>query len=536
MKKIICLLTMVALFAACQKKTDKAPSDCKVLRTCFTHTPLTIDPRRTGDPISCGLSFMLFEGLTRIDADRSYSNGLADKIDISEDYKTYTFHLRPSNWTDGHPITAHDFEYSWKTTLHPDFPSICPYLFYSILGAEKAKKGDIPVEDIGVKALDDLTLEVKLEHPTPYFLTLVSFCAFFPIPKHIDSNNPDWFKTYDHSVVCSGPYKIQRWQHDSKIIVEKNPEFWEADQTQLSAIDISIIPDQNTSLQMYEHGELDWLGGMIADLSLDALTSLHKEGKIKSAPGGNTVFISFNVHSKPFHNLNMRKAFSCAIDRTAITKHITQLSEIPAAQVVPPALTGDSAQSLISTDAQLELAREYFEMALDELGLTRETLPKIALTFPSVEVFKKVGEALQEQWREAFGIEVESNFCEMKVFFDKLQHKTYQIAEAAWWAQYLDPMNILERFRYAEGSKNYPGWENPKYLSLMNQIETTIDAEKRTQLMQAAEKVIIEDVPLTPVYHFSANFLEKPHVEGVVVTPLCDTQFRRAKIADKKTP
>ncbi len=537
MKKLICYLAMAALVAAgCEKSPKKTPCENKVLRTCFMHTPLTIDPRRSGEPVSCALSFMIYEGLTHLEANGSVSNALAEKIDVSDDHKTYTFHLRDAKWTDGHPITAYDFEHSWKTTLDPDFPSICPYLFYSILGSEKAKKGEIPVDDIGIKAIDALTLEVKLEHPTPYFLSLISFCSFFPVPKHIDSVNPDWFKTTDNNVICSGPFKIQKWHHDSQIVVEKNNIFWDADQTQLSGIDISIVPDQNTSLQMYEQGRLDWLGGLFSEISLDALTSLNKDRKIKSVPGGNTAFISFNVHAKPFDNRNIRKAFAYSIDRKAITDYITQLTEIPAAQVIPPVLTGGTSQMLIPTETRADLAKEYFEKGLQELGLTRETLPKVALTFPSSEVYKKVGEALQGQWRTNLGVEVETDFCEMKVFFDKLQHKTYQIAEACWWAQYFDPMNILERFRHAGGNKNYPGWENPEYLSLMDQIEATIDQKKRTQLIRAAEKVIIEEVPLTPVYHFSVNFLEKPFVKGVSISPLCVTEFRRVRIVESQTP
>ena len=536
MRKIFSTITLlVLLLASCQKSQDQNPCKNKVLRIAFMHMPFNVDPRRTGEPVSSTMVFMTFEGLMHLESDGSISKALAQSIDISDDQKTYTFHLKEAKWTDGMPITAYDFEYSWKTMLDPNFPSVCPYLFYSIQGAEKAKKGEISTEEVGIKALDERTLQVKLQNPTPYFLDLTGFCAFFPVPKHIDQANPNWFKNPGPEMVCSGPFKIHKWQHGDEIKVVRNADFWEAETVILNGIHISIINEQATTLQMFEQGKIDWVGNLLTPLSLDALSSLHKAGKIQSFPAGNTIFVSYNVHSKPFDNLNIRKAFSTAIDRKAITDHITQLSELPATQVIPPVLTKNKILDLIPTKPKIEEAQNLFQQGLSEMGITAAEIPPIKLMFPADEVYKRVGESLQQQWSQAFGIQIESDYCEMKVFFDRLQLRDYQLAEAVWWAQYADPMNILERFRYGNGNKNYPGWENETYLSLIDQVETAKDPVVRLELIRAAEKVIVDQVPLAPVYHFNSNCLSQPYVAGVEISPISHMQFRRTYFIDDES-
>ena len=535
MKKVITLVSLFCItLTGCQSGSNPSPCKKKVLNTCFMRMPPTVDPRRIGDPISSTLSFMIFEGLTRYETEGYVENALAQSIDISEDGKTYTFHLRDTQWTDGHPVTAHDFEYTWKTLLAPNFPSVCPYLFYPIKNAEKAKRGDVNIDAIGVTALDDKTLQVELENPTDYFLKLISFCIFSPIPKHIDESNPNWFKNPNDNLICNGPFKIHSWRNEDEIQVTKNTTFWESDTVDLDKIAVSIIQDASTALQLFQQGSIDWMNDMVASIPLDALTTLSKEGKIDSVPVGNTVFVSFNVNEFPFTNANIRKAFSLSIDRKSITDHVTQLKEQPANRVIPPALATHQVAQAISSIQESKQALAHFAKGLEELGLTKDQFPEITFTFPSVEPYREVGQVLQQQWQNALGVKIKMNGCEMKTFFDQLQNRSYQFGEAVWWAQYADPMSIFERFRFGSGKKNYPGWDNKEFQTLLTKADSTNDSALRTSFLKTAEDVLIREIPLTPVYHFNSNSLRQPYVAHANINPCSTIQLRNVKLLDEK--
>lgn len=330
MKRLI-LLFSILLTAACSsiphKKTDKT------LRISFNTTPSTLDPRKSGDFVSSTLICMLYEGLTRCLPDGSPEPALAERVVISEDAKTYLFYLRKASWSDGRPITAFDFEKSWKKILDPAFPSICAYLLFPIKNGEKCAKGIVPLSEAGIKALDDSILCVELENPAPYFLSLTSFPLFLPVPSELEGA----CEQKPSCLVTSGPFLLEKFIPHSEILLKKNPNFWNEKQIDPERIHIAILPDEMTSLQMFEQGELDWLGGPFAPIPPDAVERLQNLHYISSAA---STLCSFNTETFPFQNEDLRKAFSYAIDRDELIQKVVPPGQTEAKRCLPPSLFG----------------------------------------------------------------------------------------------------------------------------------------------------------------------------------------------------
>ena len=240
---------LLLLLAACQKPT---PPACKQqLNLNIPSDPATFDPRKGGDVISSMFHFLLYDGLVRLTADGQIQNALAEKIEISEDRITYTFTLRSANWSNGKPILARDFEHSWKAILDPAFPAANAHLLYPIKNAEQIKKGLLPASELGLHAVDEKTLVVELDHPTPYFLEVIAFCVFYPVQSDLD---PNWEDQVDSTILSSGPFLLKEWKRNNQIILVKNPHYHSAEVIQLPTIHVSMVDSEMTALQMFEKG------------------------------------------------------------------------------------------------------------------------------------------------------------------------------------------------------------------------------------------------------------------------------------------
>ncbi len=526
---IICL----ALTLACSGKKTCSDGQKKVLNICFNQPPTSADPRRSGDMITSSSSFMLFDGLTNINNEGNVIPALAERYEISADRKTYTFHLRPSQWSDGTPLTAHDFEYSWKSVLAPNFPSPCSFLFYPIENAQSAKEGSVPPCEIGVKALDDYTFEVKLHKPCPYFLKLISFYTFYPVPKHIDTADTDWYLRPGKDTVCNGPFKVIYWNHSNEIAFEANPKHWNSSSRHLDGITASIITDSNTALQMFEQGKFDWIGDPVSPIPIDALEELKKSDCVFSNPIAATVFMPFNTHKFPFNNVNIRKAFSLALDRSSITENIMQMGEQPATRFLPSILASAMQDELLSPTSQHENARMLFNQGCEELGITPEDFPTVRLTAPSMDHYTKIAQAVQQQIQEALPVHIDLDCKALKPVFDDLIKRHFEFGLIMLVAQYQDPMNVFERFMFEMTPKNYPGYENAEYISTIDASFDAPDEEKRNELFCKAEKILAEDMPFTPLFFYNSHSLKKPNIDGIMITAINSLHFRDVEILEK---
>jgi oligopeptide transport system substrate-binding protein len=523
--RIFLLLTATAPFS-CQKKGVVVPcTEKKEQSICinFTYSPFSLDPRKSTDPVTTVMSFMLYEGLTRLESDGTVSMALAKHVKISKDRKTYVFHLRPCSWSDGTPLTAHDFEASWKKVLDPNFPSKSAFLLFYIKNASKAKRGECPLEEVGVKALDDTTLRVELKKPTPYFLDLTSFCTYFPVPFNGEEvPHPNRYR----KSVSNGPFMLKSWASDDEIVVVKNPFYWNAKEVQLDEIRATIIADESTALKMYEQGQIDWIGGLISPLPLDAVSALKNTMKLRQRPIAGTTIATFNVHKFPFNNVNIRKAFAYAINRKDIVENVSQMFDDIATGPVPHVLKNHDSTPLFSDNSE-RLAKKHFELGLQELGIIKEEFPTITYHYFSSELQRNLALSLQNTWKKVLGIEVELKCNELKTHLTKLHNRDFQFAQMSWIGQYHDRMNFLERFQRKDAFRNYSGWESPHYSRLIKESFYK-ESEERNALLNQAEKLIVKDMPIIPIYHYHLVYVKNPHLKNMMISPMGDIQFHKA--------
>lgn len=513
---ILVALLPLLFFPCCSKQEIK--KDKAELRLNIVQDPLTLDPRKSADFISTTLNFLLFEGLVKITPYTTISMALAERVEISEDERTYTFHLRNAKWSNGAPITAYDFVQTWKDVLQPEFPCSNAHLLFPIKNAEKAKQGHISEREIGLRALDHKTIQVYLEQPTPFFLEMVSFCVFSPIYQTLALRNAKWAEEKGSSLVCNGPYRLVKWKRGSEIILEKNPYYWDEKNVTLERIHFSIIDNEMTALKMFELDELDILGLPFTGIPSDSVPSLMDKGLIKTTSLPGSTICCFNMSSFPFNNLNMRKAFAYAINREEIVTNVTQTGEEIGLHLIPKNLM-EVRSSPFFRDGDVEKARDYFAKALIELDLSIDELETITLLHASTGIYAKVAQALQEQWRKALGVQVKLEGCEYKVFLDKLAKRDYQLGQCVWIAQYHDPMNFFERFNNRKNTKNYPGYHNPEYTKLLQSSNLASDAKERNEILRQAEEIFINDMPLTAIYHWNNAYLINPSVQNLQIYP-----------------
>lgn len=505
MKKWLSVLALICLIG-CQSDhiSHKSPH---TLRMNISREPPTMDPRRGSEWIGSAMHFLLFEGLMRLNPDGTVTPAQARSVEISDDRMTYTFHLRGTHWSDGSVVTAHDFEYAWKKIIDPQFGSANAHLLFPIKNAEKIKKGDLPVDQLGISSKNDLTFVVQLEKPTPYFLDLISFCLFFPVNHRVDEKHPDWMLEASSHFVSNGPFTLKSWKHNREIVFEKNKKYWEAPLIDLDQVTVSMIADENTALSMYENGELDVIGMVISPLPTDALHHFYKQGLVKNQSSPATTIVSFNTSRFPFTNKHIRKALSYAIDRSQIVSNITQLGEEVATNVIPECL---APKKSFFQDHDVKKAREELLLGLQELGIHK--LPKVTMQYSFSEVNHKLAQVLQQQWKETLNVDVSLEKCEHKILLDRLGSRTYDLATIYWFAQYKDPLSIFERFKFKKNAKNYPDWENPEYVRLLEQSSYDKTPEMRAETLTKAEALLLEEMPLAPLYHWQTSFMIKDHL------------------------
>ena len=533
LKKILflCVGSIFTILAvSCSKTKENSPS--RYLHINLPGEPSTLDPRKGGDIYSSALHFLLFEGLTKVSENSSADYGIADHILLSDDKTTYTFHLRDALWSDQSKITAYDFEFSWKSMLDPSFSCPNANLLYPILNAEEAKKGLVSLEDIGIHAIDEKTLVITLKQPTPYFLNLISFCVFFPVSHKTVMQNNAWADSLTENFISNGPYRLAKWKHNNEFVLEKNPYYWDVKNVSLEGVNISLVTDENTALEMFNRGELDVLGSPYTNILLDAAETLKQSGALKSFPVGKTYITAFNTQHEIFKNKHIRKAFSLSIDREALVANVGFINEIPALNFVPPVLKDGKNIPLIKS-MDIAAAKWHLQQGLQELNLQPEDLNKLHLIYAKQDLSHKISQILQEQWSKNLGINLELEALDMKSFLTRVNAHDFELCQYYWAAQYDDPMNILDRFKYATNPKNYPHWESATYAQLLD-VSATLSGIERSNILQQAEELIMEETPLTPLFHGSVIQMTQPYIEGIYNSSIGSVHIHKIRFTKKK--
>ena len=484
---------------------SQAPPTKRPLQLNISQDPSTFDPRKAGDFSSSTFTFFLYEGLMRSSPDAIFEPALAERYEVQNRGLTYIFHLKKAFWSDHTPITAYDFERSWKEILDPKFPCPRADLFYPIVGAEESRKGIGTKDNIGIKALDASTLRVDLNHPAPYFLELTAFCTFFPY-KELESSIP----------LYSGPYRLKEYKLKDHIDLEKNPTYWGSERVQLEQIRIFLVDDSMTALKMFERGDVDLIGPPFTTLQPDSLPMVKKQYDLDSLDTAGTALLCFNSLSKYFKNEKLRQAFLLSIDRKDLVENLTFLNEKVATSLLPPMLQrGQESQYVWVTDRKK--ARELFQEALEELQISKEDL-KIRFTYSphSVDgVFSQIGQAIQEQLRISLDIHLQMEQLEHKVYLDRLHKRDFDISGSFILAQYLDPLAYLDRFKSKSNLRNYPAFEDQHYSSLLERANQTHSFKERQKLLAQAEKILIESANVLPLYHCRNGYVVSKKIKNV---------------------
>ncbi len=487
--------------------------------------PSTIDPRKVRSINDINLVRNLMEGLMRVNQAGITAPAIAEKVQVSEDMKSYTFKLRESKWTNGDPLTAHDFVYAWKKILSPDFLSDYAFMLYPIKNAKSVKQGLLPSTMLGVEAKDDYTLKVDLEFPVPFFLELVTSPAFFPVNKLVDSEDPNWSRSPE-TYVGNGPFQLVEWRHNDQIIAVRNPSYWESDTVSLERINMVMV-DCETGIRMFENGELAWEGSPFSIIPLDSIQDLQAKHLIQTDPMLGTFWIRTNTSLFPLHNPKIRRALALAIDRKEIVDHVS-LGQLPATGIVPLSM-GLQTTPYFEDGSQQE-AVALLEVALAEDRLSLEKLPELTLTYASDNRCHRVAQAIQDQWVKGLGIRVKLEPLEKKVYFSRLSKGDFQLACGSWIADFRDPINFLEVFKTKSVGTNNTFWESLDYQKAINDSYLATSETERLNALRHGEEILMEEMPVIPIFHYTMLHVKHEKLCDVVLTEGGQIDFKWAYV------
>jgi oligopeptide transport system substrate-binding protein len=531
--------------------------------------PETLDPGLESSQPDYRITIALFEGLTVYDPkDLSLKPGIAESWEMSKDGTQYTFHLRPAKWSNGDPMTAQDFEWSWKRVLDPAFASkyveqISNYLknaksYFNGASADALLKGwlettpkqrtedaprlaelvqkrhgealkgfiererdeavakllrnaaaeaagreDVRLDQVGVKATDDHTLLVTLEAPTAYFLDLAAFFTYFPVHrKSVEEHGKNW--TRPGNLISNGPYRLKEWRVKEHILLDKNPNYWDA--ANVSDLKLKFLPIENatTAFNLYDEDRIHWLN----DVPRDYIEELLKRPDYHTGPMLTTYFYGFNLKKEVFHKKKVRQALARAIDKEKITKYISRAGEVPAASFVPPGMPGYVPATTAPYDPEAAKA------LLAEAGYPNgKGFPTVEILYNTLDGHRKIASAIQEMWRQTLNVQTELRNVEFKVLLEMQNRMEFDVTRRAWIADYNDPNTFLDMFTTTNGQNN-TGFSNAEYDRLIAAAARELDPARRMTLLHEAEAILIEELPIVPIYFYVTKNLVKPEVKG----------------------
>ena len=460
--------------------------------------PETLDPALiTGQPEG-RVANALFEGLLTFDKSGKPQPGMAESWTVSEDGRIYTFTLREGlTWSDGTPLTARDFVESWRRTLDPATASEYAYQLHYIKNARAFNEGkSADFSQVGVSALDDQTLRVELENPTPFFADLCAFVTLLPVPLHvIREHGDDWIKP--GRLVSNGAYVLESWRLNDQIRLRKNPRYWNADAVEMRTIDVLPVSKANTAFNLYSSGQADLM--MDKGLVPPALLGeIKKRDDFHAAPFLGTYFLRFNCTKAPFSDPRVRRAFSMVIDKQSIVDRITRAGELAADSFVPPGAGGYEPFGQCGRNGVEEARR-----LLAEAGFPGgKGFPMVNYLYSEGELNEAIAVELQSMWRQSLGVNVQLLRQEWKVYLNSMSRLDYDIARSSWVGDYPDPNTFLDMF-VTGGGNNRTGWSDPRYDQLIAAAAAETDRPARYEILREAEKILVcEEMPVCPLYFY----------------------------------
>jgi oligopeptide transport system substrate-binding protein len=488
---VAALLFLSALLAGCGRWQDSADF------TFLNGTePESLDPAIiTGQPEG-RLCLALFEGLISRNARAETGPGMAERWDISPDGKIYTFHLRPAKWSNGDPLTARDFHQSWERALNPVTASKYAELFYPINNAEAYNTGKVAdFSQVGVRVIDDRTLEVELNSPTPFFLDLCAMATLAPTHRpSIEKWGDDWLKP--GKLVSNGAYMLADWRIDDRVRLKANPHYWRKETVAFQTVDALSTNNATTAFNLFYSKKAD----LLLDKQLipsSFIQEIRKEPYFHANPFLGNYFYRFNVTRKPLNDPRVRRALHLAIDKKRIVEKITRAGEQPAGSLTPPGIPGYEPPPGESYDP--DIARKL----LAEAGFPGgKGFPLLSILYNVSELHEPIATEIQAMWKEHLGILVNLRKQEWKVYLNSLDHLDYDIARSSWVGDYNDPNTFLDCFVTGRGN-NRTGWSHAEYDRLLAQAAREMNPDQRMRILREAEEIlVVKDPPLIPLYYY----------------------------------
>ena len=520
--------------AGAENTAAGAEGDANTLIYQLDNEVQTMDCQVATDGMSFQVQGMTTEGLFSPDQEGKPSPAMALSEDVSEDGLTRTFHLREdAKWSNGTPVTADDFVYAWQRAVDPEVGSEYAFLLgvAGVKNADAIANGEMPVEDLGVKAVDDHTFEVQLDTPVAFFDTMLFFPTFFPTNREFCEAAGDQYATTPDTMLANGPYKIASYEPAATTIeLVKNPDYWDADAVKLDGIRCQVIKETQQALLAYQSGELDF-----ARISGEQVEQYQSDPEFQAILTGFVWYLSPNLKAEGLENHNLRMALALAFDKDAVVNNVVKDGSVAANYFVPKGIaTGpdgtdfrddpDGTRTFLATDKAK--AQEYFEKAKAELG--KDTFDYTLLVEDS-ESAVNVAQFIQQEIQTTLpGVTIELQQLPKKERVARMQEGDYEIALTRWGPDYGDPMTYLSMFT-SDSSNNYGGWSNADYDAIIESAqkgELATKPQERWEALKEAEKIALDDAVIFPVYQKCNASLIKSNVKGIWFNPVAVDIFK----------
>lgn len=495
--------------------------------------PTTIDPAKNSAVDGATLINHAFEGLMKLDKDNKIVEGQAAKYEVNKDETVYTFTLRDGiKWSDGEPVKAEDFVYAWQRLVDPKTAADYNYMIDMVKNANEIMAGKKNPEELGIKAVDEKTVEVTLTTPTPYFLEVCAFPATFPVRKDIVEANADTWATNPDTYIGNGPYVLKKWEHQSKMIYVKNENYYDLKKLGPDTINFVLMEDQNTILSAFKNNEI--LFG--DDLPSEEIEAMKDNGLVIEKQLG-TYFLTINVNKEGLDNVKVREALSLALDRDYIVEKVAKGGQIPADTFITTGLTDADGKTEFHENAKKWYdAKDYKGNVEKAKKLLKEAGYENGKGLPSIELMCNPGhepimEAVQNMWKENLGVNVTISSQDWNVFLETRKEGDFQVARDGWLGDYNDPISFIDMWLTGGGNNNAQ-WSNKEYDKLVSEIKSTTDAKERYAKMHEAEDILAKDMPIIPIYYYTDLYLISDRLEGMYTSPLGYKYFMYCKVTE----
>ncbi len=432
-----------------------------------------------------------------------------------KDFTVWTFHLQPQGkWSDGVPVTAHDFVFGFQRILSPELAADYGQMLYPIVNAEAFNSGTLKdFSQVGVKALDDLTLQITLGGPTPFLPGLLKHYSWFAMPKHViekfggaTSRDNTWARP--ENIVGNGPFKMKRWRFTQVLEVERNPYYWDAATVKLHEIHFFPIVSDATEERAFQDGQLHLT--YLVPLSRISHYRQTKDPMYRGDAQLGTYFYRVNVTKPPFNNKLVRRALAMAIDRESLIENVTRAGQQPATGLTPVDCSPNYHPPRVAKFDPVEARRLLAEAGYPD----GKGFPSFEILINTLEMHRTIAEAIQEMWKTNLNIPVNIINEDWQVYLDTQRKLGYSVCRAAWIGDYVDPMTFLSTMRSTDGNNN-TGWKNQRYDELLNKSALEIDVRKRFDILSEAENLMLEEMPVIPIYWYVHTYMVRPELKNL---------------------